>query len=599
MDIPYLQIPMVGHVYRSLAETQDAAPVPGDSLLLRDFAAVLPAEAYSTVKARGKWQLVPYMLADGQRGRLLAVNDVAGDDGPRAVPPAFEIAPRLSGWYAVWIGVPNLEQSPILSADFIAIDLALDGEPFGGIGPEFGRRRRRLMGPTGVEMQCFWRCVQLDGRTLCFRSPFGTYLSYPWGMVRSLISSVRLVKLDDTQVQAYLTDRGCATKAVLHYNDGFGHYWQAGEPDQGIDRHHPETLGYSDYAIYFLQSPSTGVASWPSRVTGFPGEGMTEEEWQRRRHGDRRVFTYSRWASAHGQEGMRVVPAACRKAGLACHASLRMNLFWLSDDIFGGGTDRFLNGPWWFAHPEARKPESPQLDYAHPVARRFILDLLSELASTYDVEGINLDFSRWPPVADPARHDAGVLTGFIVEVRQMLDRLAKAGRKALPLSATMVEGAHARDEHGNIMTLEDQRIDLEAWLATGALDFVCVQTWRHQRYIEMAHRYGAKYYCEFDNAPMENPGGQYDDPDPGWSEAEDPVPGEELLDQPPINNVLDPLEVYAVASKLYRAGADGVCFINYAGRSLGRLGHADELEERVKAKAIWGQEIGPAISIEW
>lgn len=597
MVIPYWQIPIDGCIYRSPAEAHGTELTPGDSLLLRDFSDVLPADEYSADAIRGKWQLVPYVLADAQCGQLLLVNDVAGDDGPRAVPPAFEMNLGLTGWYAVWVGVPNIELTPILSANFTAIDLALDGEPFGGIGPEFGRRRRQLMGPTGVEVLCFWRCVQLDGRTLRFRVPCGTYQSQPWGMVRSLMSSLRLVKLNEAQVQAYHDDRARATKQVLVYNDGFGHYWGAGEPNQGIDRYTPATLGHRDYTVYFLQSPSTGVASWPSRVTSLLGEGIPEDGWRQRRHGDRRVADYIRWAVAHEQEGLRVAPAACRQAGMQCHASLRMNLFWQCDSIFGDGTDRLLNGTWWFAHPEARKSGSPQLDFAHHATRRFILDILEEMVTPYAVEGLNLDFSRWPPVADPAHHDSTVLTSFISEVRAMLDRIDQVKDTRLPLSVTLVEGAHARNAAGKIMTLEDQRIDLEAWLASGALDFVCVQTWRHEQYIDLVHRYGARYYCEFDNVPLDAPGGQIDDPE--WCDAEDPLPGEELLEQPPINNVLDPREVYAAALKQYRNGADGICFINYGGRTLGRLGHVEDLEVLTSRNATWGQEIGQEIRIAW
>lgn len=594
MDILNNLYPPKRRTYSAWKEAQEARLESGDSIVLRDFAAVLPEQAWSREKQRGKWQLVPYELADGTRGQLIAVNDVAGEEGPAAVPPEFEIDPGLSGYYAIWLGVPNLDMRPIVNAESL-IDIALDGEAFSGLGPEYGRRRGKVMGPTGVEIACFWRCVRLDGRRIRFRVPFGTFLSLPWGLVRSILSSIQLVKLDDAQAQQYLEDAANPTaKKVLQYIDGFSHYHMAGEPGKNIDLRYAAKYADSDRDIIFLQSPSTGVANWPSRVTDLPGASLTDEEWTSLRLGDRRVYDYLTWACANEQEGMKVLPEACRKAGLRFHASLRMNLFWNEQTIFGM-SGRFLNGPWWFEYSEARKPGRAQIDYAHPEARAFILSIVRELASRYDVGGINLDFTRWPVVADPDRHDFSVLTSFIEDVRAELDGIESAQGKTLALSATMVEGNHARGEGGKLLSLADQKIDFEGWMATGALSFVCVQTWRHERYIDVAHRYGVKYYCQYDEVPPDTPGGREDVP--GWAEQEDPLPGEEKDEQPQIYSRVDPLEIYAAALKQLRAGADGVSFMNVDRRCLSRMGHLGELEQWVETGQIWGQKVGEAITL--
>ena len=87
MDTSYLNIPDDGRVHPALKALKGTRLEPGDSILLRDFAQILPRVAWSTQEERGKWRLVPYELADGQAVRLLAVNDVAGDEGAFAVPP--------------------------------------------------------------------------------------------------------------------------------------------------------------------------------------------------------------------------------------------------------------------------------------------------------------------------------------------------------------------------------------------------------------------------------------------------------------------------------------------------------------------------------
>ena len=95
-----------GRVFASLNEARAAEPAPGDVLLLRDLAVLCPASSRSSQPTRGKWRLRPYRLADGQSGKLLMVCDFAGDEGPAAVPPEFEVKLDLPGWYAIWIGAP-------------------------------------------------------------------------------------------------------------------------------------------------------------------------------------------------------------------------------------------------------------------------------------------------------------------------------------------------------------------------------------------------------------------------------------------------------------------------------------------------------------
>ncbi len=558
----------------------------GQVVEFRDFSALAPADIRSDRAVRGKWHLRPYRLADGRAGKLLMVNDPAKDEGAKAIPPEFEISLPLSGWYAVWIGVPKVDLRPRV-AGLGGVDVALDTDPaFVRIGPEAGTRKGRFMGPMDVEVMCYWKCAKLDSRTLRVRVPYGTFSSFPWGVVRGSISALRLVKLSDEEVTAYQKDiSDPAAKRVIVVNDGFSHYWSAAEPGKGIDARFVQSYRDSDVKMLLFQSSSTGVASWPSRVADLPGQEVPEEKWKLLRSGDRRLYDYLRWAVDHGQEGMKVISRLCREAGIEFHPSLRMNLFFQNGGM-GSIIEEFLNGRFWREHPELRKPGGPQLDYARPAVRRFIIDILKEMAG-YDADGINLDFTRWPPIADPARHGPEVLTGFIREVRQALPKIK--------LSVLVVDGYHAG------MNLEEQRIDLEAWLATGAMDFICVQAWDQPKYLSLARRYGAAYYCISDQDSFNVPGGWRNDPD--WQQEdradEDPLPGEEFEAEPHLNSSLDPAEYDKGFLDRYRIGVDGVCVVNnFVGwRTMGRMGHVEEMAQRAKTGKIWGQEIGPGIEI--
>lgn len=593
-NTPYTR-PGSGRVYRSLAEGRRARA--GDTILIRDLAQVAPEGAWSEAPARGKWQLRRYELSDGQQGRLLLVNDLRAQAPATAVPPGFEIKLPLKGWYALWFGVPRFDLRPRINSTLDGVDVALDGEDgFVQIGAERGARRGRVMGPMDVEILCFWKCARLDGRTLRIRVPFGTYISHPWGLVRGGLSALALVKLSDAQVRAYQSDiSDQSTKRVIITHDGFSHYFHAGEPGLGIDARTVAAYRDSDVKMLIYQTPSTGIASWPSHSASLIGDGMTDDLWKRRRLGDRRAYDYVQWAIRNGQESIGVVSRLARQAGLECHAGLRMNLFFAPESALGQALPEYFNGAFWRAHPEFRNPGRHQLNYARPEVRQYILGILTELATNYDVDGISLDFTRWPPIADPKRHSLDVLTSFIRETRQRLDAVGRSKRRRLALSAAVVDGYHAK------LSLIEQRIDLEAWLASGCLDFVCVQAWDHSRYLAWAKRARTPYYAVQDQNRFEV--GVSSNLDPEWQQKkradEDPTPGEELHAQPHVNSSLDPSEYDRGFLARYRDGADGVCLHNnfMGARYAGRLGRPDEMAERARTGQVWGQETGAALRL--
>jgi hypothetical protein len=222
-----------------------------------------------------------------------------------------------------------------------------------------------------------------------------------------------------------------------------------------------------------------------------------------------------------------------------------------------------------------------------------VISILKELVDNYDLHGVNLDFTRWPPVADPKHDDFSVLTRFIKDIRRSLDEAAGKKGQKLALSASVVDGYHAG------MNLAEQKIDLEGWLASGVLDFICVQAWEHAKYLALTKKYHTPYYAIQDQDSFKTPGGYRDDPE--WRQEdrpdEDPVPGEELEEEPHLNNCLDPSEYDQGFLDRYRLGVDGVVLVNGGGNFARRLGHVEEMTQRTKSREIWGQEIGPSLTL--
>ena len=581
------------------------------------------------------------------------VCDFAGDEGPAAVPPEFEVKLDLPGWYAIWLGTPLMRHAADGGG---GIDVALRGEPgYTIIRPEAARFHGRWAHPFNCEYACYWKCAKLDGEMLRIRIPWGTYSAGVWGMVRGCLSSLRLVRLSDQQTRAYLDDvADPSTNRVMVINDGFSGYWDFAEPGKGIDADLAIAYRNTDVGKYLLQTPSTGVASWPSKATSLVGELVGKDEWKMLRRGDRRIYEYFQWAARNEQENFRVAADVLKGSSTELHASLRMNLFFGGDSA-QGPVEKLLNGKFWFEHPEMRKPGAKGLDYAIPAVRSYIIGILMELASNYDVAGINMDFTRWPPIADPARHDTKVLTSFIKEVRSSLDRVQSHKGRKLALSA------HLADECYTAGNLVAQKIDLDAWLATRALDFVSVEARPPQQkyYLSIAKRHGVPYYASQDWGAK----GMFPDEDPAlWtpfvSDAHDPHRGEELVldeetksgrefgmgmdttddargfavgyEQPPAGSYepqpagthdpypgdelvfskekefdklfgggIDPTDYDRSFAVRYAQDIQGVCLTNrFMGeRTVGRMGHVEEVKQRAVTGAIWGQESGSKITV--
>jgi hypothetical protein len=165
---------------------------------------------------------------------------------------------------------------------------------------------------------------------------------------------------------------------------------------------------------------------------------------------------------------------ACRKYRKAFFINYRMNDQHYIADV-QWPTHNFI----WREHPEywlGDTNESPVksdrvrlLNYMLPEVRDYYFSMLEELATTYDIDGMELDFQRFPRFFRDRdlEEGRGVMTAFIGRVRGMLDRVGKSRGKRLPLSVRVPE------------TLEKCRkagLDVAGWDALGLVDMVNVSS---------------------------------------------------------------------------------------------------------------------------
>ena len=170
---------------------------------------------------------------------------------------------------------------------------------------------------------------------------------------------------------------------------------------------------------------------------------------------------------SEGTDVLKVVAAGARKHGVELVASVRMNdTHGLFPDPSDPQISRFL-----LEHPEfviRRQDGVPEraLDYAHAEVRAHRLAIVRELVEGYDIDGIELDFTRWAKLfkREAAPFQAPILTAFVEQVRQILDVAAAArGRERFVLGVQVLESLHSNHLAG---------MEPRAWVEAGWLDYL-------------------------------------------------------------------------------------------------------------------------------
>ena len=136
-----------------------------------------------------------------------------------------------------------------------------------------------------------------------------------------------------------------------------------------------------------------------------------------------------------GIDPYRIWAAKCREKGVSPWFSMRMNDVHDVHDPAYGGLSRF-----WRDHPEYRRvPGSADrnwsnaaFDYAHKEVRDFHLSFVKDLCDRYDVDGVELDWMRFPCHlrAGHEAEDAHFITDFVREAKRYADAAtARLGHK--------------------------------------------------------------------------------------------------------------------------------------------------------------------------
>jgi len=170
-------------------------------------------------------------------------------------------------------------------------------------------------------------------------------------------------------------------------------------------------------------------------------------------------------------------------------------------------------------------------DYSRAEVRTHYLDTLREACRRYDLDGVELDWLRYPDLFREGEVNVVTMTAFVRDVRAVLDEAAQ--RRGHPLR--LVARVPVTPEKALSIGL-----DVEAWLKAGWLDAVIAgpgtsfSSCPLERWVALAHRHGVPVYGSLERQNRNN-----------------------------VPRYGSPETLRAAIATLWEKGADGLYFFNF------------------------------------
>jgi hypothetical protein len=207
--------------------------------------------------------------------------------------------------------------------------------------------------------------------------------------------------------------------------------------------------------------PSKIDTAWKNHAPGGPLSKFKAFDWTMN-------YLYA------GGDPVKDTLEACRKYKKAFFINYRMNDHHYIDDPAWPTHNYFWreHPEYWLGDTNASPTKSDRvrlLDYMRPEVREYYFSIIEELATAYDVDGVELDFQRFPRFFHDDQVAAGreVMTAFVKRIRALLDRLGSRRGKVLQLSVRVPETLAKCDQAG---------LDVAAWDSLGLVDMVNVSS---------------------------------------------------------------------------------------------------------------------------
>ena len=518
-----------------------------EPIYLTDLGLSQPQLALSTDRRKYHWQVVPYETEEFSGQMLIA--------GPETEAPPVTVPLGVAGWHRIYLGLwSNWTEELVrvrLSGDRAFVKVNREREQ-GSFADNYSLDER------------YWKTADLTGQDLVLGQQTA-------GMTQpAYIAYVKLEPLDEGEVAELLADRDdVSNRRLICMNDGFSDFGRFRPTSREEIWEFLEPYRDSDFRKMFWCPGAGGdVLTYPSDIGSLTGSKTRDYP----RVVDRYIGESMQILAGARIDTIETVVEYGHSVGLEVHISQRMEAFQCCPPF-----EDYFTGDFYRDHPEWRcvdidGREIARMSYAFPEVRELLLAVFRELATRYDIDGVNPIFNRGAPfllyeaplvegfrretgldareLAEDderyLRYRAGVMTEFMAELRREMDEIGARRGRPLEISAHALNDAATNLFYG---------LDIPAWVDGGLIDNLISYPWRDEEidvdyFGQLTAGSPVQYYPEI------------------------------------MPRTMPPEDFRVRALQYYAAGADGLCFWDTNGRHqrlrewsmIRRLGHRDRLE---------------------
>ncbi|WP_158606423.1 FIMAH domain-containing protein [Paenibacillus ginsengarvi] len=378
---------------------------------------------------------------------------------------------------------------------------------------------------------------------------------------------------------------GAAGKRTIYNNDGFSNFFQGFFPttskleEKGVEIYAGKDVGQIDWQLL-----ATFTLNHNSLYAGVPFAGSEAYESQMR-DGDKLARQQITAINASGRSPLQIVAEKADQLGLKTNASLRMNA------VYDPATNGYLNGAVYYNQmlpyriADKNGTVNFRVDYGNLAVREYMKNVLLEAAAFPGVDGINLDFGRYPNLfgykseltdayllqygIEPKNEtSAAGLERWDRYKAEVITQMLRELQQALPTKQITVRFPYdGYKQYG---------LDIDAWIAEEVVDMIIPTTLSHEQFFDITPFVEAVG----DSAVQLYIGTTHSLSGHDLTKAE-----EDLIKQGiPVNRastVMSELQYRLRAYDAYQAGADGIyVFNNWSGNnSLNKIGDKIDIEK--------------------
>ena len=241
---------------------------------------------------------------------------------------------------------------------------------------------------------------------------------FPTPYQRARIAYIKLIGLTEEQISLYEKPQD-SKKSVLYDFDGYSDFFSGKYPNvetlksKTVDKLIGKNIGELNWCL-----GTTGMLNYNSKYAGNAFEGVEAFDSQLR-DGDKLAKYQILNILNSGKSPLEIIADRGFDNGMKVNASLRMDVFY-NPTIYG-----FLNGAMYNEYKKFTQSGSFLLSYYYPEVRNYIKNVLIEAASFNNVEGITLDFCRYPTIfgrETPDEEKALIMNEFLRSLRKDLPK---------------------------------------------------------------------------------------------------------------------------------------------------------------------------------